>query len=222
MKTWCGLFLFVLCSSMAIVASAQSQTTTQSPQTRTPSQRGDPNKAGAGAEGTPTTEYDPTPKFDMDYFVGEWTYDATVPDSPLGPGGPLSGSETVRNIWDGRFWEITIKGTDADGPYSGKGIVMYQDSFAGQSYARYEITRGIAMLKTGTLGCDLGHTCNMYFETPPFEHNGSTIRLKGRYYLTSPARYRLTTEIAVGTGDYRNLGTIWYAKSETMKPKAIK
>ena len=172
--------------------------------------------------GVLTTETDPQAKFNMDYFVGEWNFEASVSESPLGAGGPISGSETVRNVWDGRFWDVTIKGEAADGPFTGKGIIIYQDSFAGQSYTRYELTRGIAVLKTGNLGCDLGGTCNLHFETPPFEHNGSRIQLRGRYYLTSPFAYRVTTEISVDRGEYRNWGTVRYTKDEKVKPAAIK
>ena len=165
---------------------------------------------------------DAQPKFNMDYFVGEWTFESNMSESPLGAGGPTSGSETIRNVLDGRFWDISIKGEGPEGPFTGKGIITYQDSFAGQSYMRYEITRGIALLKTGILGCDLGGTCSLYFETPPFEQNGSRVQLRGRYYLTSPFSYRVTTEIAVDKGEYRNWGTTWYTKNEKAKPTAIK
>jgi len=158
----------------------------------------------------------------MDYFVGEWTFESNVSESPLGAGGPISGTEVIRNVWDGRFWEITIKGEGPDGPFTGKGIIIYQDTFAGQYYTRYELTRGIALLRTGNLGCDLGGTCNLHFETPPFEHNGSRIQLRGRYYLTSPFAYRVTTEISVDKGDYRNFGTVQYSKDEKARPPAIK
>jgi Protein of unknown function (DUF1579) len=175
---------------------------------------------GGGSALTNVT--DAQPKFSMDYFVGEWNFESNVSESPLGGGGPMSGSETVRNVLDGRFWDITIKGEGPEGSFTGKGIMTYQDSFSGQSYMRYEITRGIPLLRTGTLGCDLGGTCNLYFETPPFEQNGSRIQLRGRYYLTSPFSYRVTTEIAVDKGEYRNLGTVWYTKNEKVKPPAVK
>jgi len=169
-----------------------------------------------------TNVTDAQPKFNMDYFVGEWNFESNLSESPLGAGGPMSGSETIRNVWDGRFWDITIKGEGPEGPFTGKGIITYQDSFSGQSYMRYEVTRGIALLRTGNLGCDLGGTCNLYFETPPFERNGSRVQLRGRYYLTSPSSYRVTTEIAVDKGEYRNFGTTWYTKNEKAKPQPIK
>ncbi len=87
----------------------------------------------------------------------------------------------------------------------------------------YAISRGIALLKAGILCCELGGTCSLYFETPPFEQNGSRVQLRGRYYLTSPFSYRVTTEIAVDKGEYRNFGTTWYTKDEkAAKPQAIK
>jgi len=103
-----------------------------------------------------TNVTDAQPKFNMDYFVGVWNFESNLSESPLSAGGPMSGSETVRNVLDGRFWDITIKGEGPEGPFTGKGIITYQDSFSGQSYMRYEVTRGIGLLRTGNLGCDLG------------------------------------------------------------------
>jgi len=203
-------------------AGAQSQGGSRPPTTPQEERQQKEPQPGATQGGVLTTETDAQPKFNMEYFVGEWTFESSLSESPLGTGGPTSGSETIRNVWDGRFWDITIKGDGPDGPFTGKGIIIYQDSFFGQSYTRYELTRGIALLRTGTLGCDLGGACNLYFETPPFEHNGSRIQLKGRYYLTSPFSYRVTTEISVDKGEYRNWGTFRYTKNEKAKPQPIK
>ena len=219
---------FVSCHLLCGSAWAQLQAGAQSQGGSRPAaspqeerQRREP-QPGATQGGVLTTETDAQPKFSMDYFVGEWHFESSVSESPLGAGGPLSGSEVVTNVWDGRFWDITIKGEGPEGPFTGKGIIIYQDSFSGQFYTRYEFARGIALLRTGNLGCDLGGTCNLHFETPPFEHNGSRIQLKGRYYLTSPFAYRVTTEISVNKSDYRNWGTVWYTKDEKAKPPAVK
>src|ERR1041385_1313488 len=222
------LLSVVFCSLFGVTALAEVQGGPQSQSGNRPAITHEEDRQrrevqpGATQGAALTNVTDAQPKFNMDYFVGEWNFESTVSESPLGAGGPISGSETVRNVLDGRFWDITIKGEGPEGPFTGKGIITYQDSFAGQSYMRYEITRGIALLKTGNLGCDLGGTCNLYFETPPFEHNGSRIQLKGRYYLTSPFSYRVTTEIAVDKGEYRNWGTVWYTKNEKVKPPAVK
>src|SRR5439155_1354277 len=99
-----------------------------------------------------TAETDAQPKFNMDYFVGEWTFESTVSESPLGAGGPMSGSETVRNMLDGRFWDVSIKGEGPDGVFTGRGVIMYQDGFFGQFFTRYEVTQGQALLRTVSVG----------------------------------------------------------------------
>lgn len=231
-KKWFGLFLFVFSSGLSVQAWAQAQGGAQAPSgAQSPTQR---NKVrppeeverreqpGSTQGAVTTSELDANPKFNVDYFVGEWKFSGNVSESPLGAGGPMSGTEVVRNGWDGRFWDITIKGEAPEGPFTGKGVILYQDAFAGQFSLRYEVTRGIGLLRTGVVGCDLGMTCSAHFETPPFEHNGSLIRLKGRYYLTSPFAYRLLTEISVDKGPFRNLGTTLYTKDEKVKPEPIK
>jgi hypothetical protein len=215
-------YLFCVTGRVELQAGAQSRPGGRPATTPEEERQRREVQPGATQGAALTNVSDAQPKFNMDYFVGEWNFESNLSESPLGPGGPMSGSETVRNVLDGRFWDITIKGEGPEGPFTGKGIITYQDSFSGQSYMRYEITQGIALLKTGNLGCDLGGTCNLYFETPPFEHSGSRIQLKGRYYLTSPFSYRVTTEIAVDKGEYRNWGTVWYTKNEKAKPPAIK
>jgi len=215
-------YLFGVTAWGELQAGAQSQAGSPPATTRREERQRREVQPGATQGAVLTDVTDAQPKFNMDYFVGEWDFESNVSEGPLGAGGPISGSETVRNVLDGRFWDITIKGEGPEGPFTGKGIITYQDSFSGQSYMRYEITQGIALLKTGNLGCDLGGTCSLYFETPPFEHNGARIQLRGRYYLTSPFSYRVTTEIAVDKGEYRNWRTMWYTKNEKAKPPAIK
>ena len=215
-------YLFSVTAWAELQAGAQAQGGSRPATTRQEERQRREVQPGAKQGAVLTDVTDAQPKFNMDYFVGQWNFESNVSESPLGAGGPVSGSETVRNVWDGRFWDITIKGEGPEGPFTGKGIITYQDGFSGQSYMRYEITRGIALLRTGNVGCDLGGTCNLYFETPPFEHNGSRIQLRGRYYLTSPFSYRVTTEIAVDKGEYRNWGTMWYTKDEKAKAPAIK
>ncbi len=215
-------YLFSVTAWAELQAGAQAQGGSRPATTRQEERQRREVQPGAKQGAVLTDVTDAQPKFNMDYFVGQWNFESTVSESPLGAGGPISGSETIRNVWDGRFWDITIKGEGPEGPFTGNGIITYQDGFSGQSYMRYEITRGIALLRTGNVGCDLGGTCNLYFETPPFEHNGSRIQLRGRYYLTSPFSYRVTTEIAVDKGEYRNWGTMWYTKDEKAKLPAVK
>jgi hypothetical protein len=155
---------------------------------------------------------DQTPKFNMDYFIGDWTFEWVAPDSPLGEGGEIAGTESVKKVWDGRVYENTVKGQGPQGPFTGNGILLYQDTPAGQYATRYEVTRGLALLKAGPLGGDLGANYSHFWETPSFQQNGATIRLKGRSYMTSPAAYRVNTEISVDGGAYQNFGSAFYTK----------
>jgi len=133
---------FVSCSLSSVIAWAGLQAGTQ-PQggdrpatTRREERQRKEVQPGATQGAILTDVTDAQPKFNMDYFVGVWTFESNVSDSPLGTGGPISGSETVRNLLHGRFWDISIKGEGPEGPFTGKVIITYQDSFSGQSYVR--------------------------------------------------------------------------------------
>ena len=95
------------------------------------------------------------------------------------------------------FWNITITGQGPEGPFMGAGVITYQERSPASPIRGTNSREAWPVLKTGNLGCDLGGTCNLHFETPPFEHNGARIQLRGRYYLTSPFAYRVTTKISL-------------------------
>lgn len=180
-------------------ARANGQTSKQRPQ---------PGQIQSG----PTGFTDQVPKFNMDYFVGDWDFEWIVPDSPLGDGGPITGTETIRKLMDGRFYEITIRGQAPEGPYTGNGLVTYFDTPAGQYAVRYEVVRGIVLLKPGVLGGDLGGNYSHFWETPGFQRNGKTLKLKGRSYFTSPAAYRVNIEISIDEAAYQSIGAMFYTK----------
>jgi hypothetical protein len=165
-------------------------------------------------QGRPTRVGDPIPRFDMDYFVGEWRFQGTVPDSPLGTGGDVTGTEVVRKVGDRPFYELTITGQSPDGPFEGKGILACLDAPTGQYAVRYEVTRGIALSRSGMLGGDLGGRYSQFWETPPFEHNGVTIRLKGQSFSASPGMYRVTSQIGIDGDVFQDFGTAVYEKRQ--------
>src|ERR1700687_1144028 len=47
------------------------------------------------SQGRPTRVGDPGPRVHMDSFGGEWRFQGPVPDSPLGTGGDITGTEVV-------------------------------------------------------------------------------------------------------------------------------
>ena len=88
------VLLLVGGSLLAVTASAQVQPAAQTQRERRPAespqeerQRREP-QPGAKQGGVLTTETDAQPKFNMDYFVGQWTFESSVSESPLGAGGP--------------------------------------------------------------------------------------------------------------------------------------
>jgi hypothetical protein len=166
------------------------------------------------SQGRPTRVGDPIPKFDMDYFVGEWRFRGTVPDSPLGTGGDITGTEVVRKAGDRPFYELTISGQSPDGPFDGKGVLACLDAPTGQYAVRYEVTRGIALSRSGALGGDLGGRYSQFWETPPFERNGVTIRLRGQSFSASPGMYRVQAQISVGGDVFQDFGTTVYEKQQ--------
>ena len=204
------LLVFISCYLVSVPVWAQNQTGAESQ--RSQEVRPQPGATQAG----PTSDLDPAPKFNPDYFVGEWTFEGALAESPHGEGGPRTGTEIVRKAWDGRLWEIAITGEGPDGaPFTGEGIFLFEDSFfAGQSFMRYEFTQGMPLLRAGTVGCDSGGVCIGHFESPPVERNGATVQLRGQFYVAGLFSYRLTTEISVDKGDFKNLGTIWYMRDQ--------
>src|SRR5580692_12567344 len=55
--------------------------------------------------------------FDPDYLVGRWTFAYDLPESALGPGGQISGTETVVHV-DGCLYQRTTQAKGPDGPFT--------------------------------------------------------------------------------------------------------
>ena len=113
-----ALWMAALCHLAAGAASVQTAPQAQGGGRPAQNQEEQRRREQPGStQGAATTaETDAQPKFNMDYFVGEWTFESTVSESPLGAGGPMSGSETVRNMLDGRFWDVYARGTYQNHP----------------------------------------------------------------------------------------------------------
>jgi len=132
-----SVFVFVTGVVLSAPAAAQSQAGAPSQGARPATSPPPEQRLQPGAtQGAPTNELQPTPKFNMDYFHGEWHFETNVPESPLGEGGPMEGTETIVDVYDGRFWLISIKGDGPEGPYTGNGVIIYNDAFFGQTFTR--------------------------------------------------------------------------------------
>ena len=162
--------------------------------------------------GRPTEAGDEVPTFDYDaYFPGVWTFEWRVPDSPLGPGGLITGTETFEPGSDGRHYLATVEAEGPDGPFTTQSTIIY---LAGQrAFLRHDAdSRGYAMLRAGRVGGDLGGFYTIHYETAPFEAAGQEVRLRLTTRLVSPVNYRVESRISVDGGPFTNFGNAWWRK----------
>lgn len=162
--------------------------------------------------GRPTEAGDEVPAFDYDaYFPGVWTFEWRVPDSPLGPGGLITGSETFEPGGDGRNYTARIEAEGPDGPFTTESTIIY---LAGQrAFVRHDTdSRGFRMLRAGRIGGDLGGFYTIHYETAPFEADGREVRLRMTTRLVSPVNYRVESRISVDGGPFTNFGNAWWRK----------
>jgi hypothetical protein len=160
----------------------------------------------------PTDPNDPMPPPNMDYFVGSWTFEWNVPESPLGPAGKFKGKETYKKTSDG-VYESEVEGAGPEGAFKGRATTNYNEK-------ERQVTRsetglfGVPLVKTGPIGGDLGGYYTIFWETQPVKKDGKTVKLKGKTLMLSPANYRLQVQISVDGGPYTNFGNPWFRKTE--------
>ena len=78
--------------------------------------------SAAAQQSGPTAGDEMLPPFDMRYFVGAWEIEWTPLETPLLPGGRYTGTETVRHIENGRYFDVTVTLAGPEGTLNGKGI----------------------------------------------------------------------------------------------------
>jgi hypothetical protein len=161
----------------------------------------------------PTEPTDPMPPPDMDYFVGAWSFEWNVPESPLGPAGKIQGTEVYKKVANSTAYESTIEGEGPEGPFKGHATTSYN---AKEKLVTRSETGlfGVSLTKSGPVGGDLGGYYTIFWETVPIKKQGKTIKLKGKTLMLSPANYRLQVQISVDGGPYTNFGNPWFHKQE--------
>jgi len=159
----------------------------------------------------PTTEKDPPPPFNPDYFVGTWAMEWDAPDTPLAPEGMHSGTLIVKHV-DGCFYEGDLTGKGPSGPaYQVKVQMMYDP---GAKYLTWIETdsRGYTLFKPGTIGADSGGYFTHYFETAAFKAGGKILHVKGSTFLSSPGNFRIRRALSIDGEQYMNIGEMWFRK----------
>jgi len=168
----------------------------------------------AQKQSRPTEPTDPMPPPNLDYFIGSWSFDWNVPESPLGPAGKMKGTETFKKILNGQKYESEIQGDGPEGSFQGRAVTSYDEKE--KTVSRYEIlTYGLPTYKSGTIGGDLGGYYTIYWESAPLKKSGKTIKLKGKTQMLSPAHYRVFVDISVDDGPFTSLGNTWFRKLDT-------
>jgi hypothetical protein len=145
--------------------------------------------------------------FDPDYLVGRWTFEYDTPESALGPGGQVTGTETVQHV-DGCLYEGTTQAKGPTGAFTIKSTIVYDPS------AHYMIvlerdSRGLEVLKSGRVGGDSGGFYTHHWQAAPLTVKRTKVRLKGTTFMASPVNFRVRTEISEGDDPFVNLGTVW-------------
>jgi hypothetical protein len=162
--------------------------------------------------GRPTESTDKVPLLDFEtYFVGKWSFEWAMPESPLGPAGPYSGTTTVTKI-DATFFEALTEGEGPNGPFKIREMIAYHKD--NKTLARSVTdSRGFSYLQFGPVGGDLGGIYNIHFDSAPFMANGKSVRVRNVLHLLSPLNYRVASSISVDGGPFTNLGTPWWRKA---------
>ena len=155
---------------------------------------------------------DAVPLFDFDtYFLGKWTFEWSMPESPLGPAGPYSGSTVISKV-DGRFYEAVTEGEGPSGPFKVRELIAYHQE--NKVLARTVTdSRGFNYMQFGPVGGDLGGIYNIHFDSAPFTVNGKSVRVRHALHLLSPLNYRVASSISVDGGPFTNLGNPWWRKT---------
>ena len=163
--------------------------------------------------GRPTEAGDEVPTFDYDaYFPGVWSFEWRVPDSPLGPGGLITGTETFEPGSDGRNYRATLEAEGPAGSFTTRSTIIYLAEQ--RAFVRHDDdSRGFSMLRAGRIGGDLGGFYTIHYETAPFEANGRQVRLRMTTRLVSPVNYRVESRISLDGGPFTNFGNAWWRKS---------
>jgi len=155
--------------------------------------------------------------FDPDYMVGRWTFEYDLPESALGPGGQISGTETVQHV-DGCLYERTTQAKGPAGAFTIQSTMIYDPS-AHYMLVQDHDSRGFDVLKYGRVGGDSGGFYTHQWQAPPFTFKGKKVSLKGSTFMASPGNYRDRTQISEGDDPFINLGTVWMKRQTTPSGK---
>ncbi|HEV8129804.1 MAG TPA: DUF1579 family protein [Acidobacteriota bacterium] len=132
----------------------------------------------------------------LGYFIGKWSGEGDMKQSPFGPGGKFTGTETCEWFSGGFFVVCRSEGKGPMGEMKGLGILGYNPEEKKYTYHGIESTMPAAESSTGTVQ---GKTWNWTGES---KMNGKVT--KGRYIMKeiSPNSYTFKYEISTDGGTW--------------------
>ena len=155
------------------------------------------------------------PEQKLEYFVGQWNFETTGRESPLGPGGSVKGTMSFRRVLDGRFLESRIEGKGDGVSLGSVGYVGYDA--ADKVYTFFESqSSGVAMLSTARW---TGPGIRM--ETVPMQVKGQQVRLRRAISIVSESTFTLKEEISLDGGPFQHLASGTFIKAPN-EPGATK
>ena len=90
---------------------------------------GSASVGGQAAKPTPGPEHKR-----IGYFAGQWSFQGEIKDSPLGPGGKMTATETCDWFAGGFQLVCRTKGTGPKGPGTGQAIMSYDPARKAYTY----------------------------------------------------------------------------------------
>jgi hypothetical protein len=154
------------------------------------------------------------PPPNMDYFLGTWSFEWNVPESPLGPAGKIKGTETYKKSLNGTAYESVIEGDGPQGQLKGSATTVYNEKERLVTRSETGIF-GVSLTKIGKIGGDLGGYYTIFWESAPIKKEGKIVKLKGKTLMLSPANHRLQMQISVDGGPFTNFGNPWFRRTES-------
>lgn len=129
------------------------------------------------------------------YYEGTWQYEGEAKESPMGPAGKVSMTETCQ-WFDGGFHLICrSEGTNPMGSVTAQGIMGYDP--AEQNYTYYGFnSRGEAFMVRGSVAGDV------WTWTGEMSLEGTPLRFRAITTHESPTAYSFKLEMSAGGGEW--------------------
>ena len=154
---------------------------------------------------------DPAP-FNPHYFVGTWSLEGVLPESPLGDAGEFLGTETI-HYTGGCTYASSLEATLGERPVTVSSRLIY-DRRSHYLVRIEDDSRGFQLVKVGGLGGDPGGYFSHHWQAPAIDVDGVQVVVKGRTFISSPFAFRLRMQISENEGPFVNFGTVWWRRAE--------